>query len=267
MNTVLFGLIAIALYVTVAVRASANPAAAHGGYMLRSSTGLLAVLALAAHAVTLYPMTVTGGGLNLGIFAAASLVAWLIAGVAVLATTRRPLGSLAVVILPFAAVIVALSLIFSHPHLVVVAAAPGIALHIALSLVAYALFAIAALQALYYAFAERRLKQHHPVMSFLPPLTVMERTMFQLTGLAFVLLSIGLALGALYIEDVRAQHLSHKIVFSLLAWATFAVLLAGRHWRRWRGRLAVRYVIGGFALLALGFFGSKIALELILQRA
>lgn len=267
MNTVPFGLIAIALYVTVAIRASANPAAAYGGYMLRSTTGSLAVLALLAHAVSLYPLTITGGGLNLGIFSAASVVAWLVAGVTVLATVRRPLGSLAVVVLPFAAVVVGLSLVFSHPHLVQITATPGMALHIALSLVAYALFAIAALQALYYAFAERRLKQHHPVMSFLPPLTVMERTMFQLTGIAFVLLSLGLAVGTLYIEDVRAQHLSHKIVFSLLAWLTFAVLLAGRYWRRWRGRLAVKYVIGGFALLAVGFFGSKIALELVLQRA
>ncbi|MEQ8664048.1 MAG: cytochrome c biogenesis protein CcsA [Gammaproteobacteria bacterium] len=267
MNTVLFGIIAIVLYVTVAIRSSAGPAAAHDGYMLRTTSGLLAVLALAAHALTLYPLTVTRGGFNLGIFAAASLVAWLVAGVAVLATARRPLGSLTVVILPFAAVVVGISLVFSHPHRVVVATAPGLALHIALSLVAYALFAIAALQALYYAFAERRLKQHHPVMSFLPPLTVMEQTMFQLTAIAFVLLSLGLVIGAYYIEDVRGQHLAHKIVFSVLAWLTFAVLLAGRHWRGWRGRQAAKYVIGGFALLALGFFGSKIALELVLQRA
>jgi len=266
MNMVLFGLIAIGLYITVAIRASTSPAAAHDGYTLRSATGLLALLALLAHAATLYPLTLTGHGVNLGIFAAASLVAWLVASVAVLATARRPRGSLSVVILPFAAIVVALSLVFSHPHLVV-HASPGIALHIALSLIAYALFAIAALQALYYAFAEHRLKARHPVMGFLPPLTVMERTMFQLTGIAFVLLSLGLAIGGLYIEDIRGQHLAHKIVFSLLAWVTFAVLLAGRYRRRWRGRQAVKYIIVGFVLLALGFFGSKIALELVLQRA
>ena len=100
-----------------------------------------------------------------------------------------------------------------------------------------------------------------------PPLADMERTLFQLTGIAFAALSCGLVIGVFYIEDIRGQHLSHKIVFSLLAWLTFAVLLAGRHWRHWRGRRAVKYVIAGFVLLALGFFGSKIALELILQRA
>ncbi|MGB1880918.1 MAG: cytochrome c biogenesis protein CcsA, partial [Gammaproteobacteria bacterium] len=61
--------------------------------------------------------------------------------------------------------------------------------------------------------------------------------------------------------------LAHKIVFSILAWITFAVLLAGRHLWHWRGRRAVHLVLGGFVLLALGFFGSKVALELILERA
>ncbi|MGE0483415.1 MAG: inner membrane protein YpjD [Gammaproteobacteria bacterium] len=266
MNIVLFGLVAIVLYVTVALRSSTGTLAAAGGNTLRSPTVFLAFGALAAHALALYPMTFTAQGFNFGIFTAASLVAWLIAVITVLATTRRPVASLAVVILPFAAVVVALSLAFSHPH-IIQEHAPGIALHIALSLVAYALFAIAAVQALYYAVAEHRLKSHHPVMNFLPPLTVMEQTMFQLTGIAFVLLSVGLALGVFYIEDVRGQHLAHKIVFSGLAWLTFAVLLAGRRWRRWRGRHAVKYVIGGTCLLALGFFGSKIALELILNRA
>jgi len=157
-----------------------------------------------------------------------------------------------------------LSLVYSSQH--VISRSPGIAMHVALSLVAYSLFAIATLQAAYLAFAERRLKQHAPVMEFLPPLPVMERLMFQLTAVAFVLLSIGLALGSAYIEDIRAQHLAHKISFSALAWTTFAVLLVGRHWRGWRGRRAVKYVITGFVLLAVGFFGSKVALELILQR-
>ncbi|MCB1749418.1 MAG: cytochrome c biogenesis protein CcsA [Gammaproteobacteria bacterium] len=266
MSIVLFGLLAIVLYVAVAIRSSTGSVAAPGGDTLSAPTTLIAAAALVAHALALYPMAFTAQGFNFGIFTAASLVAWLITVITVIASTRRPLASLAVVILPFAAVVVGLSLAFSHPH-IIHEHAPGIALHIALSLVAYALFAIAAVQALYYAFAERRLKAHHPVMSFLPPLTVMEQTMFQLTGIAFVLLSVGLATGIAYIEDVRGQHLAHKIVFSGLAWLTFAVLLAGRRWRRWRGRHAVKYVIGGTCLLAVGFFGSKIALELILNRA
>jgi len=46
----------------------------------------------------------------------------------------------------------------------------------------------------------------------------------------------------------------------------FAVLLWGRWQRGWRGRIAVRYTLAGFLLLMLGYFGSKVVLELILHR-
>lgn len=266
MNATIFGLAAIALYLTAAVQTShlARISSADSAAQLRN--GLLALAALLAHGAALYPMLVTAGGFNFGIFSAASLVAWLVAGFAVLATARRSAASLTVVILPFAAVILAVSLLFSHRR-VVDPQAPGLALHIALSLVAYSLFAIAALQAAYLAFAEHRLKQHTPVLGFLPPLPAMEQLLFQLTSVAFALLSVGLVVGGLYIEDVSGQHLAHKIFFSLLAWVIFAILLIGRHHWRWRGRRAVKYVIAGFVMLALGFFGSKLVLELILHRA
>jgi ABC-type uncharacterized transport system permease subunit len=264
MNVIIFGLVAIALYLLVAARAAGRTATAPAGLSLTSATGMLGLGAIVAHAVALYPMTMTSAGFNLGVFSAASLIGWIVAVIAILSIARRAATSLAIVVLPLAATTIALSLIFSNQHLVT--DSPGIALHIALSLIAYSLFTIASLQAVYLAFAERRLKQHEPVMDALPPLPVMERNLFQLTAAAFILLSLGLLVGSIYIEDIRGQHLSHKIVFSLLAWSTFAVLLAGHQWWHWRGRRAVKFVIGGFVLLAVGYFGSKIALELILQR-
>ena len=65
----------------------------------------------------------------------------------------------------------------------------------------------------------------------------------------------------------RAQHLAHKIFFSVLAWLAFALLLIGRYHWHWRGRRAVRFLVAGFGLLAVGFFGSKIVLELVLHSA
>ena len=265
MNVFIFGLTAIVGYLTVAVKTSemarAVPAAAP-----RSSVVAIAFVAVTAHALALYPMVVTANGVNLGIFSAASLVAWLIATIVILATLRAPVASLNLVILPFTAVIVGVSLIFSDQRVLQHLPA-GLALHIGLSLIAYSLFAIAALQALYLSFAARRLKSHAPVLRFLPPLATMEHLMFQLTGIAFALLSLGLIVGVPYIQDVRAQHLGHKIVFSALAWLTFAVLIVGRYQWHWRGRRAIKFLIAGFVMLALGFFGSKFVLELVLHRA
>lgn len=266
MNAFIFGLVAIALYLAAAVKSSEIARASATSVAPRPGAALVAFAAIGAHAAALYPMMVTGAGINLGIFSAASLVAWIIATIAILATLRAPVASLVVVILPFTAVIVGVSLLFSDQRLLSDLPA-GLALHIGLSLIAYSLFAIATLQAFYLLFAARRLKAHAPVLRFLPPLAVMEQLMFQLTGIAFVLLSLGLAIGMHYIEDVRAQHLAHKIFFSVLAWLAFALLLVGRYHWHWRGRRAVRFLVAGFGLLAVGFFGSKIVLELVLHSA
>ena len=77
----------------------------------------------------------------------------------------------------------------------------GIQLHIVLSLIAYGLFAIAAVQAVYLGVADYKLRHHRPSMEFLPPLPTMETVLFQLTGIAFVLLTGSLILGSMYIAD------------------------------------------------------------------
>ncbi len=223
-------------------------------------------MALLAHSAVLAQLTFTPQGWNVSVFNAASLVAWCIALLLSLLLRRQPLASLAVVILPLAALALAVDLSVPSTYLVTETLAPGLRIHIALALIAYSLFAIAAVQAVFLAVAERQLRQHHPIMNFLPPLPTMEAVMFQLTLIAFVLLTLSLVLGALSIENIRAQHLAHKIVFSMLAWAVFATLVVGRWRYGWRGRHGVKYVCAGLVLLALAYFGTKIVLELVLHR-
>jgi len=256
-------LAAIATYIGAALGLARWPTP---GQHRTLSLGLLAI-AVAAHAAGLWPSTVMSDGLNFSVFNAGSLVAWCIAlAMLVLLLKLRPVESLAVAVLPLVAAAVVVELAFPNARDVISHVPAGLRLHIALALVAYSLFAIATLQAFFLAFAERKLRSHRPVLHFLPPLPAMEAVMFQLTLMAFLLLTVSLVLGAIYTADVRAQHLTHKIAFSLLAWGVFATLVAGR-WRfGWRGRHAIRYVTAGFALLALAFFGTKIVLELVLHR-
>ena len=259
----LANLTAIAAYIGAALGLARWP---RSGTHRSLALGVLA-LAITAHAAGLYPTTVTGDGFNFSVFNAGSLVAWCIAlSMLLLLLKPRPVESLAVAVLPLVAAAVVIDLAFPNQRDVIHNVPPGLRLHIALAIVAYSLFAIAALQALFLGFAEHRLRRHQPVLHFLPPLPTMEAVMFQLTLLAFVLLTLSLAIGAYYIADIAGQHLSHKIVFSLLAWLVFATLVAGRWHFGWRGRHAIKYVTAGFMLLAFGFFGSKIVLELILHR-
>jgi ABC-type uncharacterized transport system permease subunit len=140
--------------------------------------------------------------------------------------------------------------------------------HIALSLVASAALTIAALLALLMAVQDRRLRARRldGFTSMLPPLESMERTLFATIGVGFGLLSLGLFSGVIFIEDLFSQHLAHKTILSIAAWLVFALLLVGR-WRfGWRGRTAVNWTLGGYAILALAYFGSRIVLEMVLGR-
>ena len=80
------------------------------------------------------------------------------------------------------------------------------------------------------------------------------------------LLTLALFSGLMFLQDIFAQHLLHKTVLSLIAWAVFAILLLGRLKLGWRGRQAVHWVLAGYGLLALSYFGSRFVLEFILGR-
>jgi ABC-type uncharacterized transport system permease subunit len=94
----------------------------------------------------------------------------------------------------------------------------------------------------------------------------METLLFQMIGGGFIALSFSLLSGIMFLDDVFAQQLVHKTVLSIAAWAVFGVLLWGRWRHGWRGRTAIRWTLSGFAALVLSYFGSKLVLELILQR-
>jgi ABC-type uncharacterized transport system permease subunit len=94
----------------------------------------------------------------------------------------------------------------------------------------------------------------------------MEHLLFVLITLGFFILSLSLLSGLLFVDDLLAQHLAHKTVLSIAAWAMFGALLWGRWRRGWRGRMAVRWTLSGYAVLILAYFGSKIILEQILSR-
>ncbi len=266
MQNLSIALAAIVLYLTASIRI-ATPFSGKPIVGLDAKYQAIALLttAAAAHGIVLYVTIFANSGINLAIFNTASLVGWCIGASLLSIMIWRPIDALAVVIFPTIAVTIGLAILFPSSHILPPGMAPGVQLHIMLSIIAYGLFTIATVQAIYLGIADYKLRSHRPSMDFLPPLPTMEKVLFQLTGFAFVLLTVSLVLGVLYIADIHAQHLTHKIIFSLLAWGVFAALIFG-HWHfGWRGRRAIKFVILGFTSLALGFFGSKVVLELILH--
>jgi ABC-type uncharacterized transport system permease subunit len=127
---------------------------------------------------------------------------------------------------------------------------------------------IAACLAMFLAAQERalRVRRFGGWLRALPPLTRTEALMFRLIRGGFAVLTLALLSGALFVDDIRAQHLVHTTVLSVLAWLVFGTLLYGRWRHGWRGQQAVRLTLAGMLVLVLAFFGSKFVLELVLHR-
>ena len=264
-----FALMSVTLYVAATVMlgrqlSSANRAAKAATPKLP----MFAFVAVALHGVLLYANVVTGQGLRLGFFDAASLVAWVAALILIIGATRRPLDNLGLLVLPLAALLIVPSVMWPETRPVSVERNLGTEVHVLVSVLAFALLTIAACQALLLAYQEQRLGQKRPggLMHILPPLKIQEQLLFQLIALGFFLLTLSLATGVAFVADMLAQHLAHKTVLSITAWSIFGVLLWGRRHYGWRGRTAVRLSLAGFIVLGLAYFGSKLVLEIVLER-
>lgn len=268
MYTTIISIIATALYFVVGgllgVRLYRGGAARDG----KSGLIALGMGAVALHGAALYHTMLTAQGWNFGFSNAASLVAGLVAFLLMLAAITKPVENLGIVILPLAGVALVFEHFFPGSHMLAPNEASELKIHILLSVLAYSLLSIAAVQAVLLDIQDRHLHNQHPggFIRALPPLQTMETLLFQIIGLGFILLSLSLVSGAIFLEDIFAQHLAHKTVLSIIAWFVFATLLWGRRVFGWRGRTAIRWTISGFVVLMLAYFGSKLVLELLLNR-
>ena len=205
-------------------------------------------------------------GARFGFAPALSATVWIVLGVHTVESRLLPIPAVRRVLAVAGTVVVLLAAAFpgeSRPH----AASAWLPLHWLLGVVSYGLLAVAVLHAWLLDSAERRLRSRS-MTTQLPsagmPLMQLERLTFRFVEIGFVALSSAILLGIWVSPSWRWDH---KSVLSLLGWATFAVLLSGRHWRGWRGRQATRWVYAGAVLLLLAYVGYRFVLEIILRRA
>lgn len=263
----LTGLVALAAYggaTAVLLRRLVTGLASRGS--LRPAGLLLSAVGLAAHTALLSMTVIQPEGLDLSLGNAAAVVGWQIVLLLLLVTLRQPVENLGIAIFPLAGLSALGASATSTPRVTGESASWPLDAHILLSLLAFSLLTLAVVQALVLALQERALRRHHPlrVMRALPALETMERLLFQMLIGGFVLLTLALLTGLLFVEDLFAQHLVHKTVLSIAAWLVFGVLLWGRWRYGWRGRFAARWTVAGGACLALAYFGSKFVLEALL---
>ncbi|MCK5647349.1 MAG: cytochrome c biogenesis protein CcsA [Gammaproteobacteria bacterium] len=224
-------------------------------------------LTLFLHVIVLFSDTITSHGLNPSFVNSFSLASSLVVFLYLLAELRKPVETLGVLIFPVAGLAVFLQLFWPGESNLSTQSFE-LQVHILLSLLAYGLLAIAAVQSIILLIQNRYLKNKHPggFIRSLPALQSMEALLFQMIKVGFTLLTLALLSGFIFLENIFAQHLVHKTVLSMVAWLLFAILLWGRWHFGWRGKKAINFTLGGFIFLMLAYFGSKIVLEVILHK-
>ncbi|MGI9133514.1 MAG: cytochrome C assembly family protein [Rhodoferax sp.] len=149
------------------------------------------------------------------------------------------------------------------------AASAWLPLHLAFGVASYGLFGTAVVHAWFMTRTENRIRLAEDPHSGLPLLTL-ERLTFRFVAAGFALLSATLLIGFLFGDALYGQpHVrrwDHKTVFSVLAWATFAALLAGRSAFGWRGKRAVKVLYAGTTFLLLAYVGSRFVMVVVLGR-
>ncbi|MGR9106095.1 MAG: cytochrome C assembly family protein [Gammaproteobacteria bacterium] len=206
--------------------------------------------------------------MNFSFMSTASLVILLIVLILFTTALGKPVEKLGIVIFPLAVIIQLLKVSLPGQAHIIGEVGIGMDVHILSSILAYSLLNIAAIQAVLLALQDRQLHRHgsNRFIASFPPLQSMESLLFQMIGAGLILLTISLASGLLFVQDLFAQHLAHKTILSIFAWILFSMLLIGRIVFGWRGQTAIRWTLGGFISLMLAYFGSKLVLEIFLHK-
>ena len=235
-----------------------------------NSAFLIAILAAAAHLFYAAKLSQLNVALNFGLSSMVALISAILVLIYLLGCLSIPIKRLGILVFPLSALSVLFSYLWSSdPQYLnnagLTNTGAAFVAHILVSILSYCLLAIAAIQSLLYIYQERQIKKRtNPAMLIaLPPLQTMELLLFRLIGIGFILLSLALISGVLFSQQIFGQPFAfkHHIILASSGWLVFAAILYRRYKNGLRGSQAVIWTIVGFALIQLGYFGTKLVTE------
>ena len=218
-----------------------------------------------AHLGFAYLFSVNSGAIDFSLSSMAVLISGLLALIFVLGGLSLPIRRLGVMVFPLTVACLLFAQLWGRESVALSNIGPAASLHIVVSILAYCLLAIASIQALLYVYQERQIKNRAtPTMLMaLPPLLTMELLLFRLIWTGFIFLTLTLISGAVFSHEIFGKpfEFKHHTILASLGWLVFAALLIKRLRQGLRGTQAVYWTVGGFALIQLGYFGTKIVSE------
>ncbi|MFZ6655527.1 cytochrome C assembly family protein [Undibacterium sp. TJN19] len=242
-------------------------------------TNILSVIAWLLHGASLW-LTIfpTPDALRVGFAVMLSAALWISVFVCWLENRKAALDGLRLLLMPNAALMCILPSFFPGSLIALAGKTTMFPWHVVVALLAYGTLTIAAFHAVVMTLQDKHLhklrgpQQHrwlNTLIDRLPALLTMEKILFRFIVFGFVLLTLTVLSGVIFSEQILgvAFKWDHKTILSLLSWLLFAILLAGRHWRGWRGKTVLSFTLSGFVTLLLAYVGSRFVLEVLLHRS
>lgn len=231
----------------------------------RRAVAGVAAIAVILHAAALSQAIFTTDGQNFSLTNVISLVNWIIAFTFTVMMFR--LKVIVVVPVVYACSVLSVALLWLLPPKFIIhfELYPEVLAHVVLSLMAYSALMIAALYAIQLAMIQNKLKKKQLMLSpSIPPLMTVEKQLYHLVIIGVILLSLSLATGFIFLDDMFADGKGHKAILSIMAWFVYITMLWQQYSVGCKIRTAVIYTLSGATLLSLAYFGARIVKELIL---
>lgn len=259
------GLLALATLVPVLLVSLGRPGKPGAFYWTALGLAVIGPAALATARLLAGGWT-TGFAMALWISVASSML--LFAGLTLVA---REAWRLTPLLIPYLLLLGLAAILFGNARAAPLSVPLSVAwldLHILVSVATYGLLTIAAIAGLAVFLQERALKRKRvtALSELLPSVADGEALQGRLLRTSVVVLGVGLLSGEVtqFLARGSLLELNHKVLFSLLAFATIVGLLAVHRVTGLRGRRAARIVLLGYLLLTLAYPGVKFVSDVLL---
>lgn len=223
-------------------------------------------VAIVLHLLILLNSILSGDGQNLSIVNVGSITALLITAVIWLLSLRNQQTFLLPLVTGFSAIAVLVASFTPGSVIMHIELRPSLLAHISFALLAYGCLSIAFLYALQLSFINRRLKQKNAVIihSSLPPLMEVEQNLFRLIMLGTGLLTLSLASGFFFLENMFEQRQVHKTILTTITWFMYVGMIVVHKRVGLKDNTIISLSVVGVVLLTLAYFGSRVVKEVLI---
>ena len=216
---------------------------------------------VALHGILVYFSTFTPEGVDYSLRSLWTLVTFVMIIIVLLLNVSLKHEVLLVLVFLGSALVLALTGLGSGKESGKIAEQASIFTHLCLSVFAFAVLGLAAIQTTIFTSLQVWLhsKQQWRMVKSLPPLDTVEKLNFRLlsTGLLFLTLTVATGL-VLYWEKLHVTDYQLHTTVAIAAWLLYGAIIAGHLLVGWRGRTTNVLSILAFVILTSSYFGLRI---------